>query len=351
VEHYEAGLGELVDRVDGILAGAGMTALVLDAIPFPARSAPAAPQRLISAYSEELLSLGRSHPEIVALDGDLMVDTGVLAFAREFPDRFIECGIAEQDMVSQAGALALKGKLPIVHSFACFLSTRPNEHIYNNATERTKVIYHASLAGLLPSGPGHSHQSVRDISAVGSVPGLVLIQPGDEAETRLALRWAVEKNRESTYLRLTSVPVDVPYRLPADHHLVIGQGTRIRDGRDGVLISYGPVMLSEAFRAAELLETDGRSLAVFDLPWLNRIDDGWIAEALRDQPALFLIEDHYPELGQSAFVAQALARVGLAVPTHVYGIDGIPVSGQNREALDHHGLSAERLVERISAAL
>ena len=88
------------------------------------------------------------------LDGDLMVDCGTLPFQREFPERFVECGIAEQDMVSQAGALALKGKLPIVHSFACFLSTRPNEQIYNNATERTKVIYHASLAGLLPAGPG-----------------------------------------------------------------------------------------------------------------------------------------------------------------------------------------------------
>jgi transketolase C-terminal domain/subunit len=100
-----------------------------------------------------------------------------------------------------------------------------------------------------------------------------------------------------------------------------------------------------------MLETHGRSLAVFDLPWLNRIDDRWIADALRDQPALFLIEDHYPELGQSAFVAQGLARMGVRVPTHVYGVDGIPVSGQNREALDHHGLSAERLAERISAAL
>ena len=351
VEHYEAGVAELVDRIDLTLAAAGLSALVLDEVPFPARSVPAAPQRLINAYSEELVSLGRSHPEIVALDGDLMVDTGVLAFAREFPDRFIECGIAEQDMVSQAGALALKGKLPIVHSFACFLSTRPNEQIYNNATERSKVIYHASLAGLLPSGPGHSHQSVRDISAVGSVPGLVLIQPGNEAETRLALRWAVEESRESTYLRLTSVPVDVPYRLPVDHHLVMGQGTRLRDGRNGVVVAYGPVMLTEAFRAAEILETQGRSLAVFNLPWLNRIDDRWIADALRDQPVLFMIEDHYPELGQSAFVAQALARIGLAMPTHVYGVDRIPVSGQNREVLDHHGLSAERLAGRISSAL
>jgi transketolase len=350
IDDYEAGVAELVERIDGILAGAGLAPLVLDEVPLPERTVAAAPQRLINAYSEELVSLGRSHSEIVALDGDLMVDTGVLAFAREFPDRFIECGIAEQDMVSQAGALALKGKLPVVHSFACFLSTRPNEQIYNNATERTKVIYHASLAGLLPSGPGHSHQSVRDISTVGSVPGLVLIQPGDEAETRLALRWAVEENPESTYLRLTTVPVDVPYRLPADHHLVIGQGTRIRDGSDGVVLAYGPVMLSESFHAAELLEAHGRSLAVFNLPWLNRIDDRWIANALRNQPALFLIEDHYPELGQSAFVAQALARMGLRVPTHVYGVDGIPVSGQNREALDHHGLSAERLAERISAA-
>jgi transketolase len=351
VEDYEAGTAELVDRIDGILATAGLAPLTLDEVEFPERSRAAAPQRLIDAYSEELVSLGRSHPEIVALDADLMVDTGVLGFAREFPDRFVECGIAEQDMVSQAGALALKGKLPIVHSFACFLSTRPNEQIYNNATERTKVIYHASLAGLLPSGPGHSHQSVRDISAVGSVPGLVLIQPGDEAETRLALRWAVDENPESTYLRLATVPVDVPYRLPSDHRLVMGRGTPLRDGRDGAVIAYGPVMLSEAYRAAELLETQGRSLAVLDLPWLNRIDDLWVADVLRDQPALFLIEDHYPELGQSAFVAGALARVGLVVPMHVYGVDGIPVSGQNLEALDHHGLSAVRLAERISAAL
>ena len=351
VEHYEAGVAELVDRIDRTLLSVGLPPLVLDEVPFPGRYVPKSPQRLIDAYSNELVSLGRSHPEIVALDGDLMVDTGVLDFAREFPDRFIECGIAEQDMVSQAGALALKGKLPVVHSFACFLSARPNEQIYNNATERSKVIYHASLAGLLPSGPGHSHQSVRDISAVGSVPGLVLLQPGDEVETRLALRWAVEENPDSTYLRLTTVPVDVPYRLPTDHRLVVGQGTRIRDGRDGVVIAYGPVMLSEAFRAAAILETQGKALTVVDLPWLNRIDDEWLLAALHDQPALFVIEDHYVELGQSAFLAQALTRMGRAIPTHVYGLDTIPVSGQNHEALDHHGLSAERLAERISAAL
>jgi transketolase len=312
---------------------------------------PANPQRLIAAYADELAALGSERPELVVLDGDLMVDCGTLPFRDQFPDRFVECGIAEQDMVSQAGTLALKGKLPVVHSFACFLSTRPNEQIYNNATDGAKVIYHASLAGLLPAGPGHSHQSVRDISAVGSVPGLTLIQPSTEGETRLALRWAVEENPGSTWLRLTSVPYSVPFRLPDGHRLVPGRGALLRDGADGAIIAYGPVMLSEAFAAAELLEARGSSLAVFDLPWLNIVDDEWLATALRGRDRLFLIEDHYPALGQSAFVIASLSRLGLAVPVSVYGVEGIPACGQNAEVLDHHGLSAARLADRMSAVL
>src|SRR5206468_9861007 len=95
---------------------------------------------------------------------------GIEAFRQELPDRFIECGIAEQHMVSAAGGLALAGRLPVAHSFACFLSTRANEHIYNNATERTKIVYTATLAGLVPGGPGHSHQSAPHFSAIRPVP-------------------------------------------------------------------------------------------------------------------------------------------------------------------------------------
>src|SRR3989338_4580798 len=114
-------------------------------------------------------------------------------------------------MVSIAGGLALKGLLPVAHSFACFLSTRPNEQIYNNATEHTKIIYTASLAGLLPATPGHSHQSVRDISCVGSIPGLTLIEPSNEREARMAIRWAVEKNSQSTYIRICNIPAEISY--------------------------------------------------------------------------------------------------------------------------------------------
>ncbi len=350
-DRYEAAVEELGDRVGAILGAAGLSPLILEEVPAPVRSVPAEPQRLIAAYADELLAQARKHREIVVLDGDLMVDCGTLPFRDAYPDRFIECGIAEQDMVSQAGTLALKGKVPIVHSFACFLSTRPNEQIYNNATDGAKVIYHASLAGLLPAGPGHSHQSVRDISAVGSMPGLTMVQPSTEDQTRLALRWAIDDNPGSTWLRLTSVPWAVPFHHPNGDPLVAGQGTVLRPGGDGSIVAYGPVMLSQAFHAADLLEARGHAVAVIDLPWLNTIDDAWLARVLEGSPRLFLIEDHYPRLGQSAFISQALARLGLAVPTHVFGVDGIPACGQNDEVLDHHGLSAARLADRMHALL
>jgi transketolase len=350
-EHYETGLKELRACVDAALAAAGAEPLSLREVPFPERFTPEKPERLIPAYGDELLRLGKQHSELVVLDGDLMVDCGTLPFKRELPERFFECGIAEQDMVSAAGALALKGKIPVVHSFACFLSTRPNEQIYNNATEGTKVIYHASLAGLLPAVPGHSHQSVRDISTIGSVPGLVMIQPCNEEETRQALRFAVDQHPGSSYLRLVTIPVAIPYALPAGYALELGRGVMLKEGRDGAIIAYGPVMLSEAFRAAQELEQRGRSLAVFNLPWLNRVDGAWLSAALGGFDDLFLIEDHYPELGQSAFVTQALCTQGLSPRVRIFGVEEIPVCGQAVETLEHHELSTKRLVERIGAAL
>ena len=133
-------------------------------------------------------------------------------------------------MVSQAGTMALAGLLPVVHSFACFLSTRPNEQIYNNATERSKVIYVGSLAGIVPGGPGHSHQSVRDISALGAVPGMALIEPFCEDEVRAAVDWAVHRAPGPVYLRLVSVRWALGFDPPPVDELVPGRGTVLRTG-------------------------------------------------------------------------------------------------------------------------
>jgi transketolase len=161
---------------------------------------------------------------------------------------------------------------PAGGALVCLLPlTRANEHIYNNATERTKIIYTATLAGLVPAGPGHSHQSVRDISAIGSIPGLVAIEPCCGREARLAIRWAVEENGNSTYLRFVNVPMDLPYTLPAPYTLRPGRGVTLRDGHDVALLGYGPLLMTNAWHAAEELEAQGVSAAVIDLPWLNRL--------------------------------------------------------------------------------
>ena len=181
-----------------------------------------------------------------------MLDTGLIPFKEQFPDRFVECGIAEMDMVSQAGGMALQGLTPICHSFGCFLSTRPNEQIYNNATERTKVLYVGSLAGLIPAAPGHSHQSLRDISALTSVPNFDIVEPCCPEEVALLLDHLLDSPGRSGYLRLISVPWAVPFTYPATS-LQAGQGVVLREGKDAAIVTYGMIMTAEAYLAAEAL--------------------------------------------------------------------------------------------------
>ena len=298
--------------------------------------------------------MARHRSDIIVMDADLLSDCGIEAFQAELPGRFIECGIAEQHMVSAAGGMALGGMLPIVHSFACFLSTRANEHIYNNATERTKVVYVASLAGLLPAGPGHSHQSVRDISALGGVPDLIMIEPSTEDETEDALDFCVNTTPSSCYIRLVSIPAEIPYALPADHRLSLGRGVVLREGRDAALIGYGPVLLTQAYRAAELLAREAAlEVAVIDLPWLNRVDRDWLADVAGRYPWLFTLDNHYLHGGQGQMILAALAELpGRPLPrTRRLGVTRIPLCGGNIEVLEAHGLDAAGIAEQVRRAL
>lgn len=353
-EVYARGAAELIAKVNAQLAELGAAPLSLDTYAHEPATPPPSPQRLIAAYSQALVEQGRKHPELVALDADLILDCGIIPFSKEFPERFVECGIAEQDMVSQAGAMAGEGLLPVVHSFSCFLSTRPNEQIYNNVTERTKVLYVAPLAGLVPAGPGHSHQSVRDISAVGGMPGLVMVEPSCDAEVGLALEYLVERTQESGYLRLVSIPVQTNFQIPAGYAMREGRGVEVRPGRDAVIVSYGPVMLTEACRAAEALaEGHHLDVAVVNLPWLNRVDAGWLRELATSYDSIFTLDNHYVAGGQGQMVAAAVAGLQLDAPPRVtcLGVTRIPVCGLNAEALKAHGLDGESLAGSIGSAL
>jgi transketolase len=349
LENYVKGTRELIARVNERLAGLNRPAAALTASPLPVRVAPKKPEKIVLAYGDELLAMARQRPEIIVMDADLLSDCGIEAFKAELPQRFIECGIAEQHMVSAAGGMALRGMLPVVHSFACFLSTRANEHIYNNATEKKKIIYTATLAGLVPGGPGHSHQSVRDISAIGAVPGLVAFEPCSEKEARLAIRWAVEQNPDSTYLRFVNVPLDLPYAMPADYSLQVGRGVMLRPGKDVAIIGYGTILLTNAYRAAEELAAQGISAAVIDLPWLNRIDDGWVSDVLGSFKHIVTLDNHYLEFGQGVMVAAALARAGVRTEVTQIGLTEIPACGSNVDVLAYHGLDSASIAKAAAA--
>lgn len=346
---YREAVGELLGRLERRLADLGEKMVAVETASAEETSSTPVVQRLIPAYSEELIEQADTHDEIVALDGDLILDTGLIPFRERFPERFFECGIAEQDMVSQAGGLALSGVFPVVHSFACFLSDRPNEQIYNNATEKTKIMYVGSLAGIIPGGPGHSHQCVRDISALGGIPALTMIEPCNETETRMAVKYCVEETRDSTYLRLTSIPVEIPYDLPSQYKLTYGRGGILREGTDAVLIGYGPSLLSQAFAAAEYLENDGLSLAIVNLPWLNRVDHEWLGETLSGFSYVFTLDNHYVVGGQGDMLLSAIAELNFERSLNVkkLGVREIPVCGTNGEVLEHHRLDATGLAEDI----
>jgi transketolase len=350
---YAKAIKELAVKANTQLGELGFESLILESIVRPNALLQNNPQRLINAYSLALIEQATKNNKIVALDADLILDTGLIAFQNKFPQRFLECGIAEQDMVSQAGGMALQGLLPIVHSFSCFLSTRPNEQIYNNSTEHTKVIYVGSLAGLLPAGPGHSHQCVRDISTLGAIPGLVAMEPCCELEVGQLLDWCINKSEESAYLRLTSVPWEVPFNLPVEYVPTLGKGVTLLDGKDAAIIAYGPVMLSEAFLAAQRAKSEcNLNVKIINLPWLNYVDEDWLLNEFEQTKVIISLESHYQIGGQGDRLGSILAQ-NIRGYERFYrlGVDRIPVCGTSEEALRAHRLDRQSIYEYLVATL
>jgi transketolase len=299
---------------------------------------------VVHAYGEALVELATERDDLVVLDADLASDCRVRGFELAYPDRFFQCGIAEQDMVSTAAGMARHGLLPVVNSFASFLASRANEQIYNQASEGSKVIYALHYAGLIPAGPGKSHQSLRDISLLAALPNVAIVQPGSAEETAVLLRWAVNDAAESVAMRLAIGPS--PRRIELSTDLEVGRGSVLREGSDAVLLSYGPVMLHEALVAAERLAERGElSLRVVGMQWLNRFEEEWLATEVASAEHVFVLEDHAPVGGLGDALRAALP--GRAVT--VFGVEGWPACGTPFEALRFHALDGASLAARIAA--
>ncbi|MGH7504752.1 MAG: transketolase C-terminal domain-containing protein, partial [Longimicrobiales bacterium] len=347
---FEAAANELRERIAEHCRALGLPGVAFSRPePLPAGGNIGIKHYVAEIYGSTLLRLAEQHPELVVLDGDLAADCRVRAFEERFPDRFIENGIAEQDMVSMAGGLARQGMLPVVNSFASFLASRANEQIYNNATERAKVIYALHFAGLIPAGPGKSHQSVRDISLFGALPNCVILHPGTPEEMRLATEWCVEQAEMACALRIAIGPSPRDIALPDGYTFAEGRGAILAEGADAVLFAYGPVMLHEALVAAETLAEGGFGLRVIDLPWLNRFDRQWLATAIEGYDRLYVLDDHSPVGGLGDRLLRELVAAGLLGERRFenFAVDEYPACGTPGEVLRHHALDGVSLAGRI----
>ena len=371
---YEKGYNELIERVNTSFKTLGLSPLNPRDIAPEEKRPPAAmlageplsqaaqeklsakitDEFVVRAYGQALVEIAARRKDIVVLDADLSSDCKVRDFEYAYPERFIENGIAEQDMVSMAGGLAQGGLLPVVNSFASFLASRANEQIYNNASEKTKIIYALHYAGLIPAGPGKSHQSLRDISLFAALPNCTILQPCNADETRMVVEYSVEEAKENVALRFIIGPSPRKIQLPNDYKLTFGRGVALTEGKDAILFAYGPVMLHEALLAGELLAERGLGLKVINLPWLNRLDAKWLEETIKPYELVFVLEDHHPSGTLTDHILELLTASRnrpLASRRLIrFAVEGWPACGTPQEALKYHRLDGASLAERILEA-
>ena len=351
-ESFQAGYRELINGINNRLQNAALEALSTEVIVTHEKhrvKLKDTSEKVVNAYGEALVEIGSEREDLVVLDADLSADCGLRLFENAFPERFIESGIAEQDMVSTAGGLALQGLLPVVNSFGVFLASRANEQIYNNATEQTKIIYVCHYAGLIPAGPGKSHQSLRDVSLFGALPNVITIEPANAVETKEAIKWCINEASQSCMMRLVISPSPRTIPLPDDYQFTYGQGTVIMDGRDAVLFAYGPVMLNEAMAAAETLQEQNFSLKVINLPWFNRIDKHWFKEHVADCESIFVLDNHSQFGGLGDQVLNTAQKLdGLHSKKYIkLALNEYPACGTPPEVLAYHKLDGKSIAKSI----
>ncbi len=302
----------------------------------------------VQAYSEALVKIG-SNKNVLILDADLAKDCGLIEFENKFPDRFLEFGIAEQDMVSAAGTMALNGFLPIVNSFSCFLIPRANEQIYNNATQKSKVLYTGVMNGVLPAAPGHSHQSVRDIALMRSVPGLDVIEPWTKQQVEDTLNYYLQKDTGSIYMRINPLPhsstsIYSKLNLPEK-----GQGTELLSNNDSSIsiVVHSPLFVDEAIQVVERFQKENIEINLLVASWLSQLDKEWWNNKLKNSKEIFIFENGFIQGGWAEFFISELNSFNRNI--HVHGLRDVPPCGQAQEILDDVGFSTNKIYDQISS--
>jgi len=299
------------------------------------------------AYGEALAEFGGKY-DIVVLDADLSKSTKTDTFKKKFPERFINMGIAEANMMSTAAGLAATGKIVFASTFAMFAAGRAFEQVRNSiAYPHLNVKIGATHAGISVGEDGATHQAIEDISIMRSIPGMVVISPADAFEARGAVEAAI-KYDGPVYLRFGRL--NVPYVYESDYKFELGKGVQLADGKDVTIIATG-LMVQQAMAAKDILAGEGISARIINIHTIKPIDKDIIIKAAKETGAIVTAEEHSIIGGLGSAVAEVLAenfpvkmlRVGV---NDIFGKSGKPAA-----LLEEYGLTATNIVANVKKLL
>lgn len=300
------------------------------------------------AYGEALKELGGRNKDIVVLDADLSGSTKTSVFAKEYPTRFFNVGIAEQNLMGTAAGLSTAGKIPFASTFAMFATGRGFEIIRNSICyPKLNVKIAATHAGLTVGEDGATHQALEDISLMRSLPNMVVLSPADAIETKQCIAKAAEHNGP-VYIRLGRAKV--PVIFDESYIFEIGKGVELREGTDVTIIATG-VMVEKALLAGEKLAEEGISARIINMASIKPIDEDIIIKAAKETKGIVTVEEHSIIGGLGSAVAEVVSE---KYPTRVIRVgtmDTFGESGDGNLLLEKYGLNVDNIVEKAKVIL
>lgn len=296
------------------------------------------------AYGNTLAELGEKY-DFFVLDADLSKATKTDIFKKKFPERFFNVGIAEANMMGIAAGMAAAGKIVFTSTFAMFAAGRAFEQIRNSICyPNLNVKIGATHAGITVGEDGATHQCIEDIALMRAIPNMTVISPVDGIETKYAVEAAIKHNGP-VYLRLGRLAVTT-VNDEAEYKFKIGKGIKLANGKDVTIIATG-LMVQEALEARKLLAEEGIDARVINIHTIKPIDSQMIIEAAKETGAIVTAEEHNIIGGLGGAVAEVLA-LNYPVPMKMVGVeDKFGVSGKPKDLLEHYGLTAKNIVEKV----
>jgi len=297
-----------------------------------------------NAYGNTLVELGRENGNIVVLDADLSRSTMTHLFAKEFPDRFFDCGVAEQNMMGIAAGLAACGKTVFASTFAVFASARCYDQVrVSIAQSHQNVKIVATHGGITVGEDGCSHHAIEDLALMCALPGFTVIVPADATEAAQVIR-AAAATHGPFYIRLARPKMPI---VCGDHYnFAMGKSVTMRGGGDATVIAIG-IMVDRALQAADTLAREGIELRVINMSTLKPLDDKTIVKAAEETGAILTAEEHLQHGGLGSRVAQVVAKQHPVPMSFMTIKDVFSSSGKGGELLEKHGLTATGIVEEV----